>query len=244
MQAAAQYIPAFGCPSYKIVRWGDVCVRFALVWRAQAAIMAPMTKLGTRQAEKQQAADMHPNDLLHAVAQKRDRAAFIALFNYFAPRLKTYLMKQGASPQNAEELVQETMLRVWRRAKSFDPGQASASTWIFTIARNCRIDALRKQARPEPDIHDPAMVPERNSDPGEGIVAQERADMLKDALATLPPEQAAVLQMSYFEDLSQSQIAEKTGLPLGTVKSRMRLALQALRSQINGNPFTNGEQQP
>ena len=106
------------------------------------------------------------------------------------------------------------------------------------------LDALRKQARPEPDMHDPAMVPERNPDPGEGIVAQERADMLKDALATLPPEQAEILQMSYFEDLSQSQIAEQTGLPLGTVKSRMRLALQALRSQINGNPFTNGGQQP
>lgn len=192
-----------------------------------------MTKLGTQQEERGQVAQTHPDELLRAVAEKRDRAAFIALFNYFAPRLKTYLMKQGASPQNAEELVQETMLTVWRRAKSYDPDKAAASTWIFTIARNRRIDALRKRARPEPDMNDPALVPESGPDASQQIAAAEQAEMLKDALDTLPEEQAEVLRLSYFEDLSQSRIAEKTGLPLGTVKSRMRLALKALRSQLN-----------
>lgn len=208
-------------------------MRFALACKRHASIMGRMTKLGTQQEQRQQAAETHPNDLLRAVAEKRDRAAFIALFNYFAPRLKTYLMKQGASPQNAEELVQETMLTVWRRAKTFDPAQAAASTWIFTIARNRRIDALRKRARPEPDMNDPALAPDSTPSATDMIAQEQRADMLKDALATLPPEQKEVLKLSYFEDLSQSEIAEKTGLPLGTVKSRMRLALKALRNHLN-----------
>ncbi len=169
------------------------------------------------------------DDLIVRIARKADRAAFAELFRQFAPRLKSYLMRRGCDFAEAEELMQETMIMVWRRAASFDPARASVATWLFTIARNKRIDALRRQHRPEIDPSDPALVPDPAPDEEVRLLAHQRGHRLAQALATLPPEQAALVRLAYFDERAQSEIAAETKLPLGTVKSRLRLALVKLR---------------
>lgn len=169
------------------------------------------------------------DDLIVRIARKADRAAFAELFRQFAPRLKSYLMRRGCDFAEAEELMQETMIMVWRRAASFDPARASVATWLFTIARNKRIDALRRQHRPEIDPSDPALVPDSAPDEEVRLLANQRGHRLAQALATLPPEQAALVRLAYFDERAQSEIAAETKLPLGTVKSRLRLALVKLR---------------
>lgn len=171
-------------------------------------------------------------ELLVAIGRDRDRDAFAALFAHFAPRLKTYLMRIGAGGEMADEVVQEAMLVVWRRAETFDPAQASASTWIFTIARNKRIDALRRVRRPQIDPEDPALVPDAPKAADEAMADLQRADAVKRVLKTLPEEQASLLRQAYFEDKSHSTIAAESDLPLGTVKSRIRLALDKLRQGL------------
>ncbi|WP_207480745.1 sigma-70 family RNA polymerase sigma factor [Arenibaculum pallidiluteum] len=173
-----------------------------------------------------------PNDLLLAVARGGDRAAFSALFRHFAPRLKAYLTRLGAEGALADELVQEVMLTVWRRAGDFDPAQASAATWIFTIARNRRIDGLRREARPEIDPSDPALVPGAPEAADRAIETSQDTARLHAAIAGLPGEQSELLRLAYYEDQPHSAIAERTGLPLGTVKSRLRLALGRLRRTL------------
>ena len=170
--------------------------------------------------------------LVTAVAQSRDKTAFAALFDHFAPRLKTYVMRLGASPAMAEELVQETMLTLWRRADSFDPRQASASTWIFTIARNKRIDALRRESRPDLDPDDPALAIAPAMPADAILAASEYETILRQAIAVLPQEQAELLRICYYGDKSHRQIADELGIPLGTVKSRLRLALSRLRQAL------------
>ncbi|MBI1208475.1 MAG: sigma-70 family RNA polymerase sigma factor [Azospirillum sp.] len=172
------------------------------------------------------------NDLVVAVARGRDRVAFAALFGHFAPRLKSFLMRLGADSGSAEELVQEVMLMVWRRAETFDPGQANASTWVFTIARNKRIDALRRERRPEIDLDDPALVPEPPLAADRSIEVTEDANRLRGAIESLAPEQAEMLQLAYYEDKPHSRICAERGIPLGTVKSRLRLALEHLRKVL------------
>jgi len=172
------------------------------------------------------------NHLLLAVAQERDRGAFARLFSHFAPRLKTYLMRLGVDSAGAEELVQEVMLLVWRRADTFDPAQANASTWIFTIARNKRIDILRRERRPEIDADDPALVPAAPEPADSTVEAHQEAVRLKAAIRTLPGEQADLLRRAYYEDKAHSTISQECGLPLGTVKSRLRLALDRLRKAL------------
>ncbi|MGF7173295.1 RNA polymerase sigma-70 factor (ECF subfamily) [Azospirillum doebereinerae] len=176
-------------------------------------------------------ADTAPNleDLLVAVGRGRDRLAFGTLFAHFAPRLKTYLRRLGCESGAAEELVQEVMLLVWRRAETYDPVQASASTWVFTIARNKRIDTLRREQRPEIDPNDPALVPEPDEAADRRLEARQSNDRLCAALKDLPPEQAELLRMAYFEDKPHSVISAEHGIPLGTVKSRLRLAMERLR---------------
>lgn len=178
------------------------------------------------------AAAMSPDDLLLAVGRARDRAAFAALFEHFAPRLKAYLRRLGADAPAAEELVQEVMLQVWRRAETFDPAQASAGTWVFTIARNRRIDALRREQRPEIDPDDPALVPDPVEPADRALETAQDSGRLRAAIRELPPEQAELLRMAYFEDKPHSVIAAERGLPLGTVKSRLRLALDRLRKAL------------
>jgi len=172
------------------------------------------------------------DELIGRIARKSDRAAFAELFRLFAPRLKYYLMRQGCDFSLAEELMQETMVMVWRRAASFDPRRAAATTWLFTIARNKRIDALRRQHRPEIDLADPALVGDPAPSAEEPVLANERGRRLAEALAALPVEQAALVRLAYFDDRAHSDIAAETRLPLGTVKSRLRLALVKLRRAL------------
>ncbi len=169
-------------------------------------------------------------DLLLAVGRNKDKEAFAELFDYFAPRIKSFLMKGGASPDAADELAQETMITIWQRAQSYDPAKAGASTWIFTIARNKRIDALRKQVRPEFDPADPLTVVDDTPDASDTIARGEEMDAMETAIQSLPPEQAELLYKSFFEDKTHADIAEETKLPLGTVKSRIRIALEKLRA--------------
>lgn len=167
--------------------------------------------------------------LLGLVAQSKDRQAFAQLFEYFAPRIKSFLMKGGAAPDAADELAQETMVTVWQKAASFDPVKASASTWIFTIARNKRIDALRRKVRPEVDADDPLLqIADDAPSAAETLAAQEDTQVMGQAIQTLPPEQAQLLYKSFFEDKTHADIAKETGIALGTVKSRIRLALERL----------------
>ncbi len=172
------------------------------------------------------------NELLLAVGQSRDRQAFAALFDHFAPRLKSYLLRLGTDAGSAEELVQEAMLLVWRRAETFDPAQANASTWVFTIARNKRIDGIRRERRPEIDPDDPALVPPMPESADVMVETAQETKRLQAAIASLPPEQAELLHLAYFEDIPHSAISSRKGIPLGTVKSRLRLALERLRKVL------------
>lgn len=179
------------------------------------------------------------NELLTRVGQNRDKQAFIQLFNHFAPRLKSFLMKGGAAPNDAEELAQETMLTIWDKAISYNQEQAAASTWIFTIARNKRIDSLRKIKF---HANDPMPVLESIKDEKvpnpEGVLSDKVTHIRMDqALKALPSEQADLIRMSFFEDMAHADIAQKTKLPLGTVKSRIRLALERLRKLTNAADF-------
>ncbi|HEV2677029.1 MAG TPA: sigma-70 family RNA polymerase sigma factor [Aliidongia sp.] len=175
---------------------------------------------------------------LGRVAGTRDRAAFAQLFGHFAPRLKGYLVRLGCDAGTAEELVQDVMLTVWRRADSFDPTQAGAATWIYTIARNRRIDRLRRERHPVVDPTDPLLVPDPGENAEQGIETAEREHSLLGAIGRLPKEQAELVQMAFFEDRPHSRIAEATRLPLGTVKSRIRLALARLKRELGQEEST------
>ena len=168
--------------------------------------------------------------LIKKVETLKDTSAFEELFNHFAPRVKAFLMKSGADPQLAEECSQEVMATVWRKAHLFDPTRASASTWIFTIARNKKIDAIRKQNRPEPE----QLYPDQDYEPDQEAVVelQQETERLTSALKELPEKQRVLVEKAYLGELSHSEIAEITGLPLGTIKSRIRLALEKLRHSM------------
>ena len=173
--------------------------------------------------------------LLATVGAKRDRAAIEVLFVHFAPRVKSYLLRFGASAALADDLAQEAMLTIWRKAEMFDPAKASASTWIFTIARNLRIDAIRRERRPEFDPNDPALVPDEEVPPDTQMVRDSEDARVRDALTGLSAEQAQVVQMSFFAEKPHSQIAKELGLPLGTVKSRLRLAMARIKAALDGD---------
>ena len=172
--------------------------------------------------------------LVVAVAKHKDRQAFARLFEHFAPRLKSFLRRQGTDESTAEDVAQETMLSVWRKAALYDPKRASAGTWIFTIARNLRIDAARKIERPEFDPQDPAFVPDAEPSADDVYSAEEVGNRVRAALVDLPPEQAEVIKLSFYEDKAHAQIADQLSLPLGTVKSRLRLAMKRIRGVIGG----------
>jgi RNA polymerase sigma-70 factor, ECF subfamily len=171
-------------------------------------------------------------DLLQLVATNRDVDAYRQLFQSYAPRVKSYMMRQGADANTAEELAQETLLTVWRKAALYSGEKGSATTWIFTIARNLRIDRLRKEFpwQELPEGHNETA----SSDilPDEAVSEAERKSRVQAALATLPEDQHEVVMLSYVEGLSHSEIAQRLKLPLGTVKSRMRLAYQKIREAV------------
>jgi RNA polymerase sigma-70 factor (ECF subfamily) len=171
-------------------------------------------------------------ELIRRISVNADREAFSALFQLFGPRVKGYLIRHGASPAQAEDLTQETLITVWRKASYFDPSRASPAAWIYTIARNLRIDALRHEraalvyddrSDERPDDAPPA---------DEDMVTAERDQQIRKAMHILPQEQVEVLRMSFFQDKPHSEIARELHLPLGTVKSRVRLALARLRSAL------------
>jgi len=168
--------------------------------------------------------------LVIRVRDHQDKAAFAALFRHFAPRVKAFLMKSGADATLAEECAQDVMATLWQKSHLFDPARASVATWVFTIARNRRIDALRKARRPEPE--ELPWGPEPEPDQAEVLEAQQDTERLGVALAQLPEKQRALIERAFYGDLSHSEIAAETGLPLGTIKSRIRLALERLRQQM------------
>ncbi len=168
--------------------------------------------------------------LLMRVRDDADKAAFAQIFRHFGPRVKAFLKKSGAGDALAEECAQDVMATLWQKSHLFDPTRASVATWVFTIARNRRIDALRKSRRPEPE--DLPWGPEPEMEAAEALELQQESRRLGEALAQLPEKQRALIERAYFGDLSHSEIAAETGLPLGTIKSRIRLALERLRHQM------------
>lgn len=170
--------------------------------------------------------------LLARVGARGDRAAFERLFAHFAPRLKAFLMKVGAAADQAEDLAQEAMVKVWRKAALYDPAKASAATWIYTIARNVRIDALRRQAKPDLDPNEPAMIPDAEPQADVTVERRERDAAIVRVFEKLPPNQREVVALHFYEDEPHSAIAERLNIPLGTVKSRLRLAFARIRREM------------
>jgi RNA polymerase sigma-70 factor (ECF subfamily) len=173
---------------------------------------------------------------ISTIAAHQDRTAFSELFEYFAPRIKAFMLRSGASDANAEEVAQETMLMVWRKASLFDPSSSGAAAWIFTIARNLRIDAHRRnqrgavEERADIDIEfevDDAPLPDSKL---ETIQSEER---VRAALSQLPDDQMRVVELSFFEEKAHGEIAQILDIPLGTVKSRLRLAMGRLRNLLS-----------
>ncbi len=172
--------------------------------------------------------------MIVAIAQKQDRASFVRLFEHFAPRVKSYLMRGGSGEEFADELAQETMLNVWNKAGNFDPSKAGASTWIFTIARNKKIDALRSRGqRYDINIDEIETLADESHDSNRDLIRADETTAIAEAIKKLPEEQAELIRLSFYEGKSHSEIAAEKKLPLGTVKSRMRLALERLRKEQN-----------
>lgn len=167
------------------------------------------------------------------VATARSREDFRILFDHFAPRVKSFLKRRGAQDSEAEELAQEVMATVWAKAAQFDPVQAAVSTWIFRIARNRQIDAFRRMQRPELDPNDPLLQPAPTETPDVAILRSEADANVRAALHMLPPEQLDLLKASFYDGLPHAEIAKQFELPLGTVKSRIRLAFKKLRGSLS-----------
>jgi RNA polymerase sigma-70 factor (ECF subfamily) len=170
--------------------------------------------------------------LIDAVAKDKDRSAFAQLFAYFAPRVKSFLMRSGFADHMAEEVAQDVMLTLWRKASYFDPCRAGASTWVFTIASNRRIDRLRR-ARSRDQWPDPSDEADQPLSGEEIAITVDREQKIRAALGGLSSEQAAVVQLSYFAEKPHAEIARELDIPLGTVKSRIRLALERLRTLLD-----------
>jgi RNA polymerase sigma-70 factor (ECF subfamily) len=168
---------------------------------------------------------------VRAIAEHQDQNAFAEVFRHFAPRVKGFLIKSGADESLAEECMQDVMATLWHKAHMYDPARASVATWVFTIARNRKIDLLRRYARPEPE--DLPWGPEAAPDQADVIALQEDTSRLADAIRQLPEKQRSLIERAYFGDLTHSEIAAETGLPLGTIKSRIRLALDRLRHAMS-----------
>ena len=170
--------------------------------------------------------------LVQRVAKNLDREAFAELFDIVAPRLKSFMIRKGALPDVAEDVVQETMINVWTKAGFYDPAKGSALAWIFTIARNLRIDRIRREtSRPISELGDfDAPSDDRGSE--EIVLQKDEARTVTRALSKIPPEQMEILVLSFIDDVTQAEIARRLKLPIGTVKSRMRRAYSALRTTL------------
>lgn len=170
--------------------------------------------------------------LVAQVAERRDREAFATLFEHYAPRLSAYMQRLGADPALAEEIAQDALLALWRKADQFDPEKSSVGTWLYRIARNRRIDLLRRARGVRTSLDEAAEPVDDAPRPDEALDANERETLVRRALKILPAEQFALVRLAFFEGRSHSEIADETGLPLGTVKSRIRLAFGRLRRRL------------
>lgn len=169
-------------------------------------------------------------ECVERIRDQQDQTAFAELFSHFAPRVKSFLMKSGADESLAEECSQEVMVTLWRKAHLFDPARASVATWIFTIARNKKIDALRRASRPEPESL--PWQEDQAPDAAEALELQQESARLTKVIEGLPGKQRDIVKRAFYGDLSHQEIATETGLPLGTIKSRIRLALDRMRHSL------------
>lgn len=167
-----------------------------------------------------------------AIRDHRDKVAFKQLFDHFAPRLKGFIMRAGAPAAQAEDIVQEVLLTVWRKAHLFDPSRAQVSSWIYQIARNRQIDVIRKEARPVPEALKAEDDADSDADAGEAIALEQETEKLRRALDKLSPSQREMIERAYLGELTHTEIRDATGLPLGTIKSRIRLGLERLRHEL------------
>ena len=172
-------------------------------------------------------------ELLRKVAEKKDQAAFQQLFENYAPRIKGFMIRSGADAATADDLAQEALTAVWRKAHMYAPDKGNPTSWIFTIVRNLRIDRFRKERvwQPLPEEH--SEIASDDVGPDELVSRRERLVTLQESLKVLPQEQLEVVRLSYLDGLAHSDIADRLGLPIGTVKSRMRLAYQKLRPLVD-----------
>ncbi len=176
-----------------------------------------------------------------AVTQQRDPQAFAEIFDHFGPRLETYLRRLGLPQDQAEDIAQEVLTTIWVKSALFDPEKSSLATWIYRIARNRRIDYARRSRESLPFEGTPAAAAASEAvSPDAALAAEQEAEVLHAALQTLPEEQRQLVRLSYFEGLSQSEIAHQAGLPLGTVKSRLRLAFSRLRGALSARGVGEG----
>ena len=194
------------------------------------AVLLPMTE--TTKAPRSLENQVDFGGLLAAVAATRDRAAFAKLFDHFAPRVKSFMLRKGASAELAEDLVQETMIAVWTKASQYSAERGAASTWVFTIARNLRIDRLRRESSAFFIDLEGFDAPSEESASDDNLNRSQEDDHVSRALAQIPAEQRELLILSYVEDVPQVMIAQRLKLPLGTVKSRMRLAYRRMRKLL------------
>ena len=171
-------------------------------------------------------------EALAKVAESQDISSFKKIFDYFSPRLKSFLMRSGADEAIAEEIIQETMTIIWTKADYYDSKVASPSTWIYTIARNKKIDILRKSRKAILEDIDTAILPPIESKADENIEHDQKFEMIAQYLDDLPEDQLNLLKMNFFEEKSHGEISEITKIPLGTVKSRIRLALEKIRGKL------------
>ncbi len=189
-----------------------------------------MSRTATQTAADTNEGTPNWSDCIAQIATQ-DREAFATLYDHFAPRIKGWVIKIGAPTGKAEDIVQDVMLQIWRRAGQFDRARADAGTWIFAIARNRYIDIIRQEKRPEIAIDDPVLVSDEDT-PEQALNTRERAERVAAALSQLPQAQRQIIEQSYFAELTQQEIATQDGLPLGTVKSRLRLAFGRLRTLL------------
>jgi RNA polymerase sigma-70 factor (ECF subfamily) len=172
------------------------------------------------------------SDSIVRIARTKDEVAFEVLFRHFAPRLKSYFLRQGSDHSLAEEVAQEALVLVWRNAAQFDSSKSSASTWVFTIARNLAVDQFRRTRRPAFDPTDPAFIPDGERSPDDQLDRAEADQRVREVMNTLSVNEKSVLMLSFYEDCSHGDIAKKLNLPIGTVKSRIRLAFAKVRNAL------------
>jgi len=169
---------------------------------------------------------------LERLRDTQDRLAFEELYVYFAPRLIVFFERRGLESRRSQEIMQDVMAKIWEKAPLFDARKSSAPTWIFTLARNQLIDVIRKEKRSEIDYTDPALTPHEPASPDQALQRKERELALQNAIASLPEDQAIVLTAIYVDGMKQAALADKLGVPLNTIKSRLRLALKKIRASM------------